>query len=420
MSTRSLLRRNLRRWLPFCATILFFLPRASAQEWTRFRGPNGTGIAIDADIPIKWGINDYRWRVELPGVGHSSPVVWADRLFVTSAREADGTQIVRCLRTSDGQLQWNREYPAEAGPKNKLNCYASSTPAVDRDRLYVCWATPQHHVVLALDRQSGKEIWRYELGPFAAEHGFGASPIVYRESLIVTNDQNGESSIVALDCATGKVRWKAPRRAERAAYSTPCLFQPAAGPDQLIVTSSANGFSSFDPADGKLNWELPLFRNRVVGSPLVAAGLVLASSGTGGAGRQMFAVRPGDPLHGTPPEKVFELTKTLPYVPTSVSDGRLTFLFGDQGVITCIKAATGKQVWQERLEAKFFGSPVRVGQRLYCIARDGRMIVLAAADRYRLLAQFDLGEASNSTPAISGGVMYLRTLSHVMAIGPQR
>jgi outer membrane protein assembly factor BamB len=389
-----------------------------AQEWTRFRGPNGSGVSAMTTFPVQWSPSDYRWRVELPGIGHSSPVVWGERIFVTAANEKDGSEIVCGRKTANGESLWTRTFAAKTYPKNKLNTYASSTPAVDENRLYVTWTLPDHHWVLALDPHDGHELWRYDLGAFAAEHGSGASPILFRDTVIVTNDQNGESSIVALDASTGAVRWKVPRRAQRAAYSTPCLYQPPGGPPQLILTSSSQGITSLDAPNGKLNWELPVFNNyRVVGSPIVAAGLIVASSGTGGGGKQFVAARPGDPAKGIKPAVAYELKGTLPYVPTSVSDDRLMFLFGDQGVVSCIRAASGEICWRERLDVKFFASPVLAAKRVYCIARDGQMIVLAAADRYQLLARFALGEPSNATPAIAGGTMYLRTASHLMAIG---
>jgi outer membrane protein assembly factor BamB len=376
-------------------------------------------VSAATTLPVQWTEKDYRWRVQLPGVGHSSPVVWGSRLFVTAAKE-DGTVVVRALGTADGQSLWSHEFPAGTYHKNKLNSYASETPAVDGTRLYVTWTQPEHYWVVALDVRDGSQAWRYDLGPFVAEHGSGASPIVFGETLIVPDDQNAASSIVALDRSTGALRWRTPRRGVRAAYSTPCVFEPAHGAPQLILTSSSEGVTSLDAGTGKLNWELPLFKNRVVGSPIVAAGLIVTSSGSGGGGLQFFAVRPGDPEKGGKPAVAYEIKKKalpLPYVPTSVSDGRLVFLFGDQGTVSCIRAAGGELCWRERVDAKFFGSPVLAGNRLYCVDRDGQMVVLAAAERYRLLARFALGEASSATPAIAGGAMYLRTESHVMAIG---
>lgn len=391
---------------------------AGADEWTRFRGPNGTGIAHAPGLPLQWTLKDCLWRVELSGVGHSSPVICGDRLFVTAGNEKDGLRTVSCLGTTDGRPIWRREFPMETYKKSENNSYASATPALDAQHVYVTWSTPEQYLVLALRQSDGGEVWRHDLGPFDGEHGYGASPIVFNGLLILTNEQNGPSSVVALDAATGRERWTTPRRTEKAAYSTPCLFESPGLPPQLIVTSWAHGISGLDPQTGKPLWELPIFKYRVVSSPLVAGGLIFAGTGGGVKSKRFVAVRPGNPQQGTQPEVVFDVPKS-PYVPTAVAGDGLVFLFGDQGIVKCIGTADGTDRWEERVGGNYFGSPIRVDDRLYCISREGELVVLAAADKYQLLARIDLEEPSSSTPAVSNGVMYLRTLSHVMAVGPR-
>jgi len=389
----------------------------ASTAWNRFRGPNGTGIADAAGIPVQWTAKDYRWRVELPGVGHSSPVVCGDRIFVTCANEIDGLRIACCLRATDGQTMWARKFPGTTYKKNVQNSYAASTPAVDEEHVYLSLCTPEQYLVVALEQGTGREVWRHDLGPFEAEHGFGSSPVLFGDVVIAVNEQNGPSSVVALDRKSGKVRWQTPRKPVLASYSTPFVYQPEQGPPQLILSSRAHGISSIDPTSGKANWDLPVFNYRIVGSPMEAGGLIFASGGTGGAGRQMFAVRPGDPVKGTRPEVAYEIKPPIPYVPTSVTDGRLLFFFCDGGIAGCLEAASGKVFWTERLGKKFFASPIRVGDRIYCPSREGEMIVLAAAEKYQLLARFELGETTHATPAVSGGAMYVRTLSHLAAVG---
>lgn len=403
-------------FLAWCVALVQ-LPQACGQEnWPRFLGPNGVAVAHAEAIPTEWRTADYKWRVKLPGIGHSSPVVWGKRIFITAALEEDATQIIRCLRSSDGGLIWKRDFHSQTHRKHSFNCYASATPALDAERVYMAWANPESFIIVALDQRTGSVVWQRDLGPFKAQHGFGASPVVYGNLLIVPNEQDGPSSIVALDCRTGAVRWTTPRNAVKAAYSTPTIFQPENGPPQLITTSMAHGVSGIDPSTGKLLWELPVFRYRVVGSPSVAAGLIFATCGEGGVGRQMVAVRPGNPATGRQAELVYELQKYLPYVCTSVAHGELLFALFDQGALTCVEAATGKIVWQEKLSARFFSSPLRVDDRLYCISRDGKMFVFAAARQYQLLATIDLEEPSFATPAVADGVMYIRTQSHLMAL----
>ena len=245
-------------------------------------------------------------------------------------------------------------------------------------------------------------------------------PIVFDGMVILPNEQDGKSSVVALDTATGETRWLAPRRTEKTAYATPCIYQPDEGPAQLIVNSWAHGVSSLDPRTGKTNWEQSVFRYRVVGSPAIADGLIIGYAGGGGRGHQMIAVKPGNPATGATPEVVYEVEKPLPYVCTPIGYGDLLFVWCDGGVVKCLHASTGDVIWEERVGGDYFGSPVVVGDRLYCISREGEMVVLSATRRFEELGRIDLGERSNSTPAVAGGVMYLRTVSHVMALGGRR
>lgn len=393
---------------------------AYGQQWTRFRGPNGCGNSDATTIPATWTDADYRWRVELAGSGHSSPVVWGDRVYVTAANSGAPARIVQCLRVSDGSEVWRKEFASTAFKQNGFNSYAAMTPPVDQQRLYLTWTTPDSYIVVALDRHNGTEVWRRDLGPFGGEHGSGASPVLFGDLLIVPNDQDGKSFVIALDCATGETRWKTDRRSQKASYSTPCFFQPPGGKPQLILTSWAYGISSLDPVDGKSNWDLPVFEKRTVGSPLVADGLIIAGCGEGGGGKRFVAVTPGEPSRGIEPKLAYEFQGSLPYVPVPVAYGKLIFLWSDSGVVTCCDLPTGQVRWRERVGGKYFSSPVRVADRLYCPSRDGEMVVLAAAPEYKLLAKVPLGEGSHATPAIADGIMYIRTFSHLMALGGNR
>lgn len=388
----------------------------TVDAWPRFRGPNGNGAAEAEHPPATWAEKDYRWRITLPGSGHSSPVIWGDRVFVTVGDEKGPALSVCAFATLNGKSVWSQAIEIEKFKKNQLNSYASSTPALDGKRLYVSWASPEHYVVTALNQADGKPLWRHDLGGFQGEHGFGGSPIVYDDLVIVAREHDGPSSIVALDAATGKPRWTTERKTQKAAYSTPVVFQRADGPKQLVFTSWAHGFYALDPATGKELWELPVFHNRLVGSPSTGGGLVLAAAGTGGGGKQFFAVRPGDGTAGGKAEVAYEVTPPIPYVPTPLCHDGRAYLFGDGGVVTCIKLDNGEVLWRERLNNKFFGSPIRVGGKIYCIARDGKVAVLDATAEFHAPQWVDLGEASHSTPAAAGGTLYFRTLTHLMAL----
>jgi len=406
-----------------CAFLLgaaFLLPAlAAGGEWTRFRGPNGTGQSDASGIPTTWTDKDYKWRVKLPGISNSSPVVSGEQVFVTSANQEDGTRSIHCLKTADGSLVWEQSFGAATFDLVNSTAYDTATPTLDTDHVYMTWGTPDEYAVVALDREKGREVWRRDLGPFNGDHGFGASPILFADMVILPNEQTGPSSVVALDRLTGKTRWQADRRMVKTAYSTPFIFQAGDGPAQLILASSAHGVSSLNPQSGKLNWELAdVFGEiRVVGSPVVAAGLIFAQCGGGRGGRRLIAVKPGNPADGTEAKLAYEIKDSLPYVPTPVAHGDLLFFISDSGVASCIDAPTGERLWRERVEGNYFGSPVCIGGRIYCISRSGEVVVLAAADEFKILGRTDLEEPSHSTPAVADGVMYLRTLSHLMAIG---
>jgi len=231
-----------------------------AQEWSRFRGPNGMGLSEAKDLPATWTEADYQWRVALPGVGHSSPVLWGDKIFLNSADAATATRYVVCLSAADGRELWRRQYASQTHSIHARNTYGSSTPAVDAERIYVAWSTPARLTLLALDHD-GRDVWDLDLGPVVSEHGFGTSPMLYQDLVILSNNQQayelepgqqpGRSSMLAFDAKTGELRWNLPRVSSRVSFSTPCIYQAAGGRSELICTSTSDGVFSLDPLTGR-------------------------------------------------------------------------------------------------------------------------------------------------------------------------
>ena len=393
-----------------------------AQEWTRFRGPNGTGLSQAIDLPTKWTAADYHWRVALPGGGHSSPVLWGERIFLMSADPESATRYILCLSADDGRELWRREYASSTHHLHNRNSYASSTPAVDADRVYATWATPECVILMAWDHE-GRELWQRDLGPWTSQHGYGTSPMLFEGMVILNNNQQaqqleagqtaGESHIFALDAETGRDVWKAPRVSTRVCYSTPCLYRPDNGPPQLVCTTTGDGVFALNPYTGQALWKFAdAFDKRVVSSPLVAGGLIFGSTGSGGGGNYVAAVRPGPNA-----ELAYTVRNSAPYVPTVVARDGLMYLFYDRGVISCARVDSGEVLWRERHDAGFSGSPVLADGKVYIIDDEGTVVVLAASDEYRLLAENPLGEASRRTPAIAGGRLYFRTVSHLISVG---
>ena len=268
---------------------LLVAPAAAAEHWSRFRGPNGTGISAATTVPISWTEDDYQWNVELRGLGHSSPVVWGDKVFVTSCDEAENLQIVWCLDAHNGATLWSREFPCAEYQKHEFNSFASSTPTVDAQHVYIFWIAPEEYTVLALDH-SGAEAWRVSLGAYRASHGLAGSPILCAGHVIVPNDQDGESSVAALDRMTGQERWKLPRQSG-ATYATPCLSFLSDDRSELIFTSQAHGITAVDPTSGKSNWELDVFTSDVVASsPATMDDLIVGGCGGIGAREESVVI----------------------------------------------------------------------------------------------------------------------------------
>jgi len=406
----------------FCfagALYLGLAPQSRAQEWTRFRGPNGSGISEAKTIPTQWTDGDFNWKIELPGAGHSSPVLWGDKVFITTGDDKQARLVVLCLKASDGTKLWQKEFPSAPYRKHSNNSSASATPVVDADRVYVCSSEPAHNILFALDHGGGL-VWEKDLGPLRTQHGGGVSPILHEGMVILPDEQDGESSLIALDARTGETRWKTPRRTgpSSAAYSTPCVYQPKEGKPSLIFNSEMHGITAVAPDSGKVLWEFDeAFDKRSVSSPVIAGDLIIGSCGSGGGGNFVIAVRPGDPAHAKKPERAYEVRRSAPYVPTSVCVGEWLFLWSDAGVVSRVHAATGEVKWQERVGGDFFSSPVWADGRLFCVSKAGEVVVIAASEKFEVLARNPLGELTHSTPAIAGGRMYIHTSRHLISVG---
>jgi len=397
------------------------------QEWTRFRGPNGQGVSDAKMIPVKWTENDYNWKIELPGGGHSSPVLWADKLFVTSGDQRAGHSVLLALNALDGKELWQKKYVLSKYRPNRLNSFATATPAVDAEHVYVLLTSPEETILAALDH-AGTEIWNRKFKGVHCQHGAGSSPIVIDEVVVFTHEHEGDgtdskNAWIAVNRKTGRTSWTLERKTSpKTSYSTPCVYSPEAGGPQLIFTSLAHGMTGVDPSTGTVIWEAgTVFISRVISSPVIADGLLIGTCGDYGAGKRLIAIRPGTGDKSSQPTEIYMIEgNSTPYVPTSVAKDGLLFTFHDRGDVSCLRSATGEQLWQEKPAGRFFGSPVWADGKLYCITVDGDVVVVRAAETYELLAINPLGETSHSTPAISGGRMYLRTFSHLFSVGSKK
>lgn len=386
----------------------------AGENWPRFRGENGSGLSAQPGIPVTWSDGEYAWKVTLPEVGHSSPVVWDKSLFVTTATEGGGERFLYCLNADTGAEQWKVSVRLDESKKHLKNSWASSTPVTDGERVICLFADGTKQQVWAWNFQ-GQELWHKDLGAYESEHGLAVSPILSDGLVIVPNDQVGASSIIALNASSGETAWVAERTPGKTSYSTPLVVPGEGTKKQLICVSEASGVSSFDLLTGKLNWQTPKLPMRTVASPIVANGLVFATCGEGGNGKYFAAIHI-DPSVPDDKRIVYERKTMLPYVPCLVARDGLLFLWGDKGIMVCLNAQTGDQVWSERIDGAFSGSPICIEDRLYCVTEDGIVVVLKAGPEFKELGRTKLGDDCHSTPAVANGHLYIHTFHQVMAI----
>ncbi len=392
---------------------------AGAQEWTRFRGPNGSGIG-KANLPEQLADKDINWRCTLPGTGHSSPVIWGDRVFVTAtptgSADAEAKRVIVCVGAKDGKIQWQREYATGIYRKHADNSFASPSCAVDAERVFVWIAGPDKSQLVALAQADGKQLWSAELGPFRAQHGQGASPIVEKGEVILQSSQDDPGSFIgAWDAKTGKQLWKNELKGGQHAISTPCLLN-----GQLVSLSTDNGLLGLDPATGKSLWSIPdIFKLRCVASPVITAeNMIVAQCGQGQAASEIQVINGAAEKK---PAKAYDIVRIGGYVCTPIAAGDLLFLWKENGTVTCVRSKDGEQLWSERVEGPYYSSPICVGGkggRLYNVTRAGDLVSIAADDKFRLIQRFPLGEKNSyATPAVSGGRLYVRTYSQLISIG---
>jgi outer membrane protein assembly factor BamB len=410
--------------LRFCLFVLGLFPAATflaaerlepTASWPRFRGTAAAGQGGADRLPAEWSSVGWNWTADLPGQGHGSPVIHNGRIFNASADEAAGVRFLMCHDLLNGQLLWQRDFPGLIERHHQQNSSASGTVTVDDRGLYWLWGTSENVRLEALTHE-GESRWAADLGPFVGPHGFGGSPVVWQDLVIVPLEQDEAGAIIGIDAATGAERWRLAREGVgKAAYATPLVLSEIAGGPQVICTSNAHGIYAIDPATGRVLWEQPCFPRRTVASPIAAGSLLVGTCGNGGGNNLLVALQP--PTAGKTAEVVYEVSRSVaPYVPTPLySQGRL-YLWGDKGVVTCLDAATGDVRWKGRVGGNFSASPLAVGGRILNVSSDGEIVVLDDADTFTVRSRVSLDEETRATPAIAGGWFVLRSAGRLRAL----
>jgi len=386
----------------------------AATFWPRWRGPSGQGIVAGTGYVDRWSATEnVRWKTPLPGAGNSSPIVWRDRIFLTTAYDNGGRVSMLAFDRGTGKQLWEAFAPGDSSARaHAKNGYASATPSTDGERVYVSLGS---RGLLAVD-MNGKVAWHQTVGPIQNYHGPAGSALLYKDRLILYQDSQGGAFIAAFDARTGKQLWRTARNAS-VGWGTPVAIR-VDGHDEIIVNSQ-NRVYGYHPDSGAELWNCAGPTFEVIPTPVVGHGMVFCSSGRAGP---TLAIRPGGKGDVTATHLVWSTPRGSPFVPSPLLHGDYLYMVNDmQSIGTCFEARTGKTMWQERLgEARregFSASPVLVDGKVFFTNDDGETFVLRAGPKFELLHVNTIGERVLASPALVGGRWYMRTDQHLMAVG---
>ncbi len=438
-----------------CLTLLISMGSAFAENWPQWRGPRGNGVSLERGLPVKWGDEEnVAWTAQLTGLSVSTPIIHGDRVFVTSqagrgqlregnhptlmrgeetpserslgeaasASPAQGpvTFLVEAFDRGSGRRLWEYRVRAEAPeggelpPVHRKHNLASPSPATDGERVYAWFGTGQ---LVALD-SAGKLVWERNLAkdysPFDIPWGHSASPTVYEDSLILLCDHESASYLLALDKRTGREKWKTDRGQGLRSYSTPTVVPGPAG-DELVVNSSER-LEGYDPKTGKPLWFLVEPNQFPIPVPSFADGIIYTSRGYRSG--PFMAIRPGarGDLKGSE-HLLWHVPTGAPYVSSVVHYQGVVYMASDAGVVQAVDAKTGERLFQGRTGGVFSAAPVAGDGKIYFVSETGEAFVIAAKREFEILAQNPMNARFLASPAISGGLLFLRSDDRLIAIG---
>jgi outer membrane protein assembly factor BamB len=392
-------------------------------QWPQFRGPDGNGLSTSAGLPLTWNeTTNVRWKTAIHGRGWSSPVVLGSQVWVTTATP-DGRQLFAvALDKQSGRIVYDLKLFDVANPQyaHPFNTYASPTPVIEDGRVYVTFGSPG---TAAIDTATGKVLWTRRDLECNHFRGAGSSPVLFRDLLLMHFDGSDVQYAVALDKRTGKTVWKTPRSIDfqdlqpdgkpqadgdfRKAFATPQIV--TVDGRAVLISLGSKAAYGYEPMTGRELWRLEERAQFSASTrPVTGHGLVFFATGfnTG----QVLAVRPATG------EVVWRAARGAPNKPSLLLAGDLLFMVNDSGVVTCLDARTGAEIWKSRLADSYSASPVSAAGRVYFFSEDGNATVIEAGRTFKILAQNSLDDGFMASPAIDGRALYLRTRTHLYRI----
>jgi outer membrane protein assembly factor BamB len=415
----------MRHFWAISLAFLCWVAAAQADNWPQFRGPLGQGRSAESGLPWKWSSTEnVAWKAPVPGDSWSSPIVWEDCVFLTTATDEGQSCRVLAFNRADGNLLWDREvFRQSLLRKEQRNTYATPTPATDGQRVYACFGEGGFAAV----DFSGQVVWTNLDYKFYSQHGLASSPIVYRDLVIMARDGSSDgpdktlgwqkpwdrSYLVALDARSGQQRWRAQRGMSRISHGTPTIWQQ--GDQHQLVSEAGDVLQGFNLETGERLWSHEVLGEGKVPSTTLGDGLAFTSGGWGGK-ESIKAFRLGGQGSLGESQLVWEQRQGMPKVPSLVYAAPHLFAVTDGGVATCLDAASGQVRWQRRIGEQFSASPVWADGRVYFTDDAGTTTVVEAGGEYRELAKNRLGERIQASLAAAQGQLFLRTAGHLYCI----
>ncbi len=388
---------------------------SQGQNWPGWRGPNGDGTSIETNLPVKWdSITNVLWKVLVPGSGYSSPVIWKDKLFITTALIESQEKVLLCYNSINGSLLWQKtvlKTPFEKKQEN--NGYASGTPSTDGSNVYVSFLDGEDVVVAAYDF-TGKQVWLQRPGTFSSPHGYSCSPVLFEDKVIINGDSQGDSFVAALSRSDGHTIWKVKHPNPAHSFSTP-IFRKMAGKMQMIFCGNKE-IASYNPENGTKYWFVNGPSEDFTSSPVYneKSGLVLVSSAW--PIRNLVAVKPDGQGDVTGSHVVWQSRKGAYYVPSPVCTADYLFTTMTTGQVHCIEVATGNILWIEEMGTQY-ASPVLANGLVYMPNDNGVITVIKPGPKFQYIAKNPIGEKMYASAAISNGKIFLRGFQHLFCIG---
>ncbi|HEV3136738.1 MAG TPA: PQQ-binding-like beta-propeller repeat protein [Pirellulales bacterium] len=401
---------------PACFLILIIAlstAHAATVDWPQFRGPGGQGHSTAQQLPATWSeTENIRWKAPVAGLGWSSPAIYGEQIWLTTAADRDQSLRAICIQRDTGEVLHDIEVfrKSDLGRIAAKNSHASPTAVLDGSHVFVHFGA---HGTACLTTD-GKVVWTREL-QYDQRHGPGGSPVVWKDLLIVSCDGPDVQYTIALDKRTGQVRWKADHPGKQA-YCTPLVIK-VNGNDQLI-TSGGEAAIAYSPQDGKELWRCRHAGHSVVPRPVAGNGLVYFC--TGYWTPALFAVRPDGNSDVTDSKIEFTVRRGVPHTPSPLLVEHRLYMVSDLGIVTCVDAEKGDEIWRHRLAGNFSASPTLADGKIYLLNEQGSMYVLAPGDQFRLLATNHLDGRTLATPAFVGQAIYLRSDTHLYRIEAPR